>query len=85
MGLLLVIPELDLNLQGRELGCIVHSNGMGSVKDCFSGLLVQQVQLDRVPGVDVCVAVEVLPFQQQDIGFDDTLLAQCLAMVNPVN
>ena len=85
MGLLLVIAELDLNLQGRELGCIIHADRMGSVKDCLSGLLVQQVQLDRVPGVDVCVAVEVLPFQQQNVGLYDTLLTQCLAVVNPVN
>jgi len=37
------------------------------------------------PGVDVCVAVEVLPFQQQDVGLYDTLFTQRLAMVNPVN
>ncbi len=85
VGLLLVISKLDLDLQGRKLGCIVHSDGMGSVKDCFSGLLVQQVELDRVPGVDVGVAVEVLPFQQQHVGLDDALLAQSLAVVNPVN
>ena len=85
MGLLLVISELDLDLEGRELGRVVHPDRVGSIQDGLSGLLVQEVELNRVPGVDVGVAVEVLALQKQDIGLNDALFSQGLAVVHPVH
>ena len=85
MSLLLVITKLDLDLQGSELGRVVQPDGVGPVQDGLPGLLVQQVELDRVPGVDVCVAVKVLPLQQQDVGLHDALLSQGFAVVHPVD
>ena len=85
MGLLLVVSELNLDLEGRELGRVVHPDRVGSIQDCLTGLLVQEVELNRVPGVDVGVAVEVFALQQQDVGLNDALLSESLAVVNPVH
>ena len=47
---LLVVPELDLDLQGPELDGGLQGHGVGPVQDRLLRLLVQQVELDRVPG-----------------------------------
>ena len=85
VSLLLVVTELDLDLKSRELSGVVEPDGVGPVQNGLPGLLVQQVELDGVPGVDVCVAVKVLPLQQQDVGFNDALFSQRLAVVDPVD
>ena len=85
MCLLPKVPELDLELiSGKDDG-LVHGDGMGSIQDGQLGLLVQQVQLDGVPVVNVGVAVKVLPLQEQDVVIHDPLLAESLAMVHPVH
>ena len=85
MCLLPEVPELDLELiSGKDDG-LVHGDGMGSIQDGQLGLLVQQVELDGVPVINVGVAVKVLPLQEQDVVIHDTLLAESLAMVHPVH
>lgn len=46
---LLVISELNLDLEGTKLNCSLKGHGMGSIQDSLLGLLVQEVELDRVP------------------------------------
>ena len=59
MCLLPKVPELDLELiSGKDDG-LVHGDGMGSIQDGQLGLLVQQVQLDGVPVVNVGVGADV--------------------------
>ena len=50
MFILLVVPELYLDLEGPELYGGLQGNRVGPVQDGFLGLLVQQVELDRVSG-----------------------------------
>ena len=80
-----VVSELDLDLEGREVDGVVHPDGMGAVQDGLASLLVEEVQLDGVAGVDVGVRVKVLALQEEDIAFNDALFAEGLAMVDPVN
>ena len=47
---LLVISELNLDLEGTKLNCSLKGHRMGSIQDSLLGLLVQEVELDRVPG-----------------------------------
>ena len=46
---LLVISELDLDLEGSKLDGILQPNRMSTFQDCFLCLLIQQVELDRIP------------------------------------
>lgn len=80
-----MVSELNLNLQCSKLHCIVLPHRVGAVQNGFPGLLVEQVQLDGIPGVNVGVAVEVLSLQEQNLGLDNALLAQSLAMINPID
>ena len=49
MFVLLVVSELNLDLEGTKLYGGLQGNRVGPVQDGFLGLLVQQVELDRVP------------------------------------
>ena len=46
---LLVLPELDLDLERPELHGRLQRHRVSPVQDGLFGLLVQQVELDRVP------------------------------------
>ena len=48
-------------------------------------LFIEQVELHWVPRVNVCVAVEVFPLEEEDVGLIDALLAEGLAVVDPVH
>ena len=47
---LLVVSELDLDLERGELDGILEPDGVGPLQDRLLRLLVQKVELDRVPG-----------------------------------
>ena len=80
-----VVAVLDLKVVSRELDCMVHCHRMRPVQNGSSRLLVEQIQLDGVAGVDVGVAVEVLSLQEQYFRLHNALLAQSLAVIDPVH
>ena len=85
MARLPVVAILDLEVVSRELDSVVHCHGMRPVKNGSSRLLVEQIELNGVAGVDVGVAVEVLSLQEQYFRLHDALLAQSLAVIDPVH
>ena len=80
-----MVPKLDLGLVGGKHDGILLRHGMRGIQNGLFGLLVQQIQLDGVARVDVGIAVKVLAFEHEDIAFHNALLAERLAMVNPVD
>ena len=85
MRTLSMVPKLDLGLEGCKCDGIFLSHRMRGIQNGLFGLLVQQIQLDRIARVDVGIAVEVLAFEQKDFVFQNSLLAERLAMVNPMD
>ena len=85
MRTLPMVPKLDLGLEGCKRDGIFLSHRMRGIQNGLFGLLVQQIQLDRIARVDVGIAVEVLAFEQKDFVFHNSLLAERLAMVNPMD
>ena len=85
MRTLPMVPKLDLGLEGCKCDGIFLSHRMRGIQNGLFGLLVQQIQLDRIARVDVGIAVEVLAFEQKDFVFQNSLLAERLAMVNPMD
>ena len=85
MRCLPVVSELDLDLQRGEINRIVLPNGMSSIQNGLLGLLVQEVELDRVTWVNISVGIEVFPLQKKNVCFDNTLFSKCFAVVHPVH
>ncbi len=69
MWLLFVISELHLALQSSKLYGFSFRNRMGPFEYPFSGLFVQEVQLNRIGGVNVGVAKKVFSLQEQNVAF----------------
>ena len=57
-----MVSKLNLALKSRKLHRIFHSDGMCSIQNGFFGLLIEQIQLDGISGIDIGIAVKILSF-----------------------
>jgi len=80
-----VVTKLNLHLQSGEFDGIFQGHRMSSIHNCFSCLLIKKIQLYRISGIDVGIAVEIFSLQQQNVGFHNSLLTQSFAVIHPIH
>ena len=51
----------------------------------LSGYFYKESNQEVLPCVHICIAVEVFPSEEEDLCLVYSLLAECLAVVHPVN
>ena len=82
---LIVVPVLDLTLEGGKLDCLVASARVGTINDGVSGLNVEKVQLHRIVTINVLIRKEELLSESEYNCFLDALFTKRLLSVEPVH
>lgn len=78
------VAELNLALQAGEVDCFIFADGMEPVDDAVAALHVEQVELDGVSGVHICIREEVLATKKEGLRLFDALLSEGLRVVHPI-
>ena len=82
---LIVVPVLDLTLEGGKLDCLVASARVGTINNGVSGLNVEKVQLHWIVTINVLIRKEELFSESEYDCFLDALFTKRLLSVEPVH
>ncbi len=81
----IVVAVLNLQLQGSKLHSFFGSARVHATENRFFGLIVEQVDLDRVVSIDVLISEEEFLLEDNDFSLCNSLLRETLVGRKPLH